>query len=559
MKKFYIMMLAIAVTSMAALANAHKPIQKAGRSMWPGASAHKTEKTLKAAKPSTKAKAASRAEEEYDWQPLWPNVLSFIHQGSVSSPVEIELDDEFNIPEDVIGADNYGFGGGLLYEAGEGVLMIKYFDEAGEEGMLWTPDVTPGDILCVEYDVRTAEEGITDYEVDFVLCSYSGALDFFTSYDVSDQWQTMRYIINTSEYDASDGMYCQLWPYAEREGDEHDILVRNLNVRHVPLAPLDVVSDINMSLNADGDIAVKWSAVDRANYYTAEVGRIHPVAASADFNLINADFSSMESDGTLDSPVNSQNLIEQYDALPGALFILPAFINGAVGLQDDYFYNYFMGYAPKLESGVYDLSAVKDSEIRFSLNMCSANAADLTAVLYNWDDAKQTWTLADSFVKALVPSEFSNVEFTLAGGSERSFFAFFPSGGDDYDYTGNLFFRSIKADVTIADNANQIALPLMSTEGEETEFVIESPIEGDTYSVIITPYIIDESFDVTQRGEESEPAYFTVPHLGINDAIAEPESDSCVYYNLQGIKVESPASGAYIEVKGKSARKVVIR
>ncbi len=565
MKKFVTLAFAVAIAASAisAAPAKHKAVRMAGRTERAGKSARLSQaKKFNGVTKEMLAAAPVLRADDYDWQPLWTDVLSFIRQGSVAAPVEVEYDDDWNIPAEIIGEANYGFGGGLLYEAGEGVMLLKYSDESGEEGMLWSPDVTPGDILYVEFDVRMAEEGITGYEVDLVAAGYSGAYDYFICDEVSSQWQTLRYVIDTTEYDADDdGLYLQWWPYAEREGDEHDILIRNLNIEYVPAAPVEplgTVSDLTMALNADGNIGLRWSAVENANYYVAEVGRVHPVASGSDFAIADADFSGMASDGTLDSPIEDNSLTTQIEQLPGALFVLPTYINGAIGVQDRYFYNYFMDYAACIESGEYDLTAAKDGEVRFSIDVCSGTGAYLSALLYTWDDAAGTWTVADRFVKTGIGADFQTVDFSLSGGGERSFFMIMPAGDENYDYEGNLFFRSIKAEITLADDAEEVTLPVMSWEGETTGFTVESPVAGDTYFAYVTAYRINESYEIKQQGSPSDKEYFAVPTQGIGDAVSDVDADApAVYYNLQGVKVAAPDRGLYIEVRGDKAVKVV--
>jgi len=499
----------------------------------------------------------SRTEAEYDWQPLWPDVLSFISKGSVAAPVEIGLDENDNIPESTIGAANYGFGGSLLYEAGEGTLLLKYSD-GNEEGMLWTPDATPGDIVCVEFEVRTAEDGISGCEVDFVACDYEGGLDWFFDQEVSDQWKKLRYVIDTSEYD-TDVVYFQLWPYAEREEDEHDILIRNMSFEYVPAPPVEpigTVENVAMSLNVDGAIDVSWSAAAEANYYVAEAGRVHPLAPGSDFTLGDADFSVLANDGTLESPIEDENLTAQVESFPGAIFLLPAYINGAMGLQDDYFYYYFMDYTARLESGIYDLSVAKNGEIRFSLDVCSGTGANLTAELYNWNSETEDWQCVSNFVRESIGTDFARVTFSLSGASDRCFFVIYPSGGEDYDMSGNLFFRSVKAEITMATDAEEIALPVLTWEGEATGFTIESPVAGDTYFVSVTPYQINADYEIIQEGVVSETEYFAVPTQGIGSVESDASEVAPVYYNLQGVKVAAPSSGVYIEVRGNKAVKV---
>lgn len=564
MKRLFTFLCAVAVVAAAFAGDGgkQKPLRKAIRTERVAKPERISQKKALKAVPKSaldsKPLPFSRAEGDYDWQPLWTDVLSFITKGSVSAPVEIELDDEFNIPESVIGEAKYGFGGALLYEAGQGVMLIKY-DDGNEEGMLWSPDVVGGDILYVEFDVRTAEDGISGCEVDFVLCDYEGGLDNNKCYDVSDQWKTLRYVFDTSEY-TGEVLYFQLWPFAEKIGEEHDILIRNLNFEYVPAPPVEpigAVENVEMGIDADGSLAVSWSAAAEANYYVAEVGRVHPVASGTDFTLVDADFSKIASTGTLETPEEDENLTVEVASFPGALFVLPVYVNGAIGVQDNFFYAYFMDYYAQLESGIYDLSAVKDGEIRFTLDVCSGTGANISAELYKLNDTADDWEVVDSFVKEeALATEFQTVEFSLKGAGEQSFFIIRPSGGEDYGYDGTLFFRSIKAEVTMSDMGEEISLPVLNWQGAETAFAIDSPVGGDTYFVTVTPYQITEDYEIKQEGEPTPVKYFAVPTQGIG-SISTDANAAPVYYNLQGMRISAPAPGITIELRGSKAVKIL--
>lgn len=51
----------------------------------------------------------------------------------------------------------------------------------------------------------------------------------------------------------------------------------------------------------------------------------------------------------------------------------------------------------------------------------------------------------------------------------------------------------------------------------------------------------------------------TIDTDGINDITADTDNIPAVYYNLQGIQVHQPAAGMYIEKRGTTVRKVIIR
>lgn len=319
---------------------------------------------------------------------------------------------------------------------------------------------------------------------------------------------------------------------------------------------LDTPTGVKLELNAAGAIDVTWNPVSGANYYQAVGSMIAPVAVGEDVTLVNADFSGIQSTGTISEPVESDYYVESKDQFPGAQFILPVYINGAIGVEDNLYYAW-IGYYAGIETGSYDLSLAKDAKVTLSMEVASGTGADLYCELYAWDEAEGDYVNADYYIKEALTTKFQTLTFDLTGVNEDCIFSIYPFGDPDtYEFDGNVFFRSIKITMQ-AGEEGEIEVPILVWEGEElgTSIAKENVKAGNTYSAAVMAYQFDDEGYINGESDFSDPVYYTAP-AGISDVTVDANTSASVYYNLQGIRLERPA-GLCIEVKGGKAQKVV--
>lgn len=122
---------------------------------------------------------------------------------------------------------------------------------------------------------------------------------------------------------------------------------------------------------------------------------------------------------------------------------------------------------------------------------------------------------------------------------------------------------------------------VQETEAEESgEIMKAAAIEGTTERLKVIPgvwnesyaTVVDESGNVLgfHEGERtfgysenhSTPAMLYSKNdimTGIDDVMADEVAEEGVYYNLQGVRVQNPASGIYIKVTGNKAQKVILK
>lgn len=320
---------------------------------------------------------------------------------------------------------------------------------------------------------------------------------------------------------------------------------------------LDTPTGVTITPNAQGELEVKWPAVNGANYYVAEGSMVEAVAAGTNYTLGDADFTGIQSTGTLEAPEESEYLTDTDKQLPGTVFYLPNYINGAIGVADNWLYAYIYGAYASVESGLYNLSIAKDNKLYVSMEVASGNGSDLYCELYTWDETAGEYTCADSKTEAALGTDFKTVTFELTGTSEECFFTIYPFGDPDtYEFDGNIFFRSLKVWV-VAGEEGEIVVPVLAWEGEETTATIDKELVkgGNTYAAAVKAYQLTDEGDITGESEYSDEAYYNAP-AGIEDVAVDATDAKAVYYNLQGIRLERP-EGICIEVLGGQAKKVV--
>ncbi len=518
-------------------------------------------KTKVAVPASQTAATPMRAAGEIgDYTTLWTNVFDFCTKGSLAAPVALPQDDEGFIPESTIGAANYGFGGVGLYDAGDKCLLVK-FAEGTKYGFLYTPDLPNANCaVSITFDVQLVEGTSESDEIDVVLCDYEG---YETSYDkviTGNDWTTIACVFDASEYAKDAPLYFQIYAL-----DEADILIRNLTVETAeievePLEPLGDITGLDFTRAADGALEFIWDATPGANLYVANIDRIHPVTAGETLAVIDADFSSVESEGTLDEP-EITDIYTEVPQLPGATVYLPATIPGAMGVQDNWIYAWLMGLYAEVQTGFYDLSAAKDGKVTFEVEACSGTGPLLRAGIFAYDETEGKYVAVDMYTSATtVGRDFAKYEFTLSGATDDCAFLIFPDLVDENDENDhNLFFRSIKATIA-CESDGEVRLPVLSEQTEDTGVVVESAlvVEGDTYVANVTAYQLDDDDNVVDR-KTSDDVYLEVP-AGIADVIGDINNGTARYFNLQGIEIANPAAGSiYVRVADGKATKVLVK
>lgn len=120
--------------------------------------------------------------------------------------------------------------------------------------------------------------------------------------------------------------------------------------------------------------------------------------------------------------------------------------------------------------------------------------------------------------------------------------------------TGNIALDDIVVD-TSTDGAKPLADYNAVSTGGATSVRVDKLIAGNSrYSYSVVAVNADN-----KKSAASNSVTVDLTAAGIGDIIADDDADSPVeYYNLQGIRVDNPASGIYIRRQGSKAAKVAL-
>ncbi len=584
---------------------------------------------------------------------LYSCSFAFLTEGSETEPAELELDDWDNIPEELIGEENYGFGGQGLMQAG-GALFVPYEynedpdDEWGwwMEGMLWTPDLYEAMEVTVDMDVKITDNCDIDTDELWVYASdYSWNFDY-DSAEIDKEWKHVTLSINAKDFvpeeeddsyyftifadggadmviknvvisgkkaelqvpvaqeyteftgtsftanwtevEGATGYYLTVYTFDPNTkkntstfleaqftednfytveglnpGDFYSYEVQATNGSYVTspsnlVLVVELAAPTGVTLKADGDktaLIADWDATPGANYYVVTAKAIQEVGAGETVVLADADFSGIESTGTVATPEESDYWYESKPELPGWQFNLGCSAPGAFGFWDNAYYTSVTGLLASLSSMDYDLANVKDGKVDVTIEAASPGNGLLAGLLTLNDsnnyEVASAWGTSEN-----VPEDYETYTFSLTGATANTEFLIVTRTENNED--GALLIRRLQISAEAAAEGT-IGSPvgMVQTAATTGEFATEVK-DFITYSVIVTPYLVDDKGYILAKGAASEPATFK----GGVDSIAEIESaneETATYYDLQGMIITAPAPGTpAIKVTGTKAVKVIL-
>lgn len=578
--------------------------------------------------------------------------FDFLTEGSEAAPAPLELDDWDNIPEEIIGEENYGFGGQGIMQAGGAVYIpFEYADPDDPdwelEGMLWTPDIYEPMEVTVELDVKIVDGcGFDTDELWIYASDYSQNFDY-DSGDIGTDWTHLTLKINAKDFvpeSDDDSYYFTL--FAESGAD---IVIKNVVIKgeaaelQVPVAQpytdftgtsftarwsevegatgyyltvynydpatktrtskfLDdqftetnyyTVTDITpgnfysyqvsatngsvttsesnfvivcelpapsgVTLAAgedDQSLEITWTATPGANYYVLTATSTHDVTAGQTVMLADADFSGVESTGTVAAPEESQYWYDARPELPGWQFNLGCSAQGAYGFWDNAQYTAFTGLQASLSSMDYDLSNVKDGTVNVSVEAASPSNGMLAGLL-SFDEAQQIYEVASAYgTTENVPEDYATYTFDLTGASARSKIIFMTRTEGNAD--GAILIRKLQISAEAAADGT-VGMPVGTIQTADTNASFSIALEnGVTYSAVVVPYLVDDQGYILATGSASEPATLKAVVSGIESVEPDTDGSTPAYFNLQGQRIASPAAGTVvIKVAGGKATKVI--
>lgn len=202
--------------------------------------------------------AHARFAEEAEDGLLYSCSFAFLTEGTEADPAELELDDWDNIPEELIGEENYGFGGqGLMQAGGAMYIPFEYNAEPDSpnpwymEGLMWTPDIYEPMEVAIELDVKIVEGcGYDSDELWTYANDYVENLDF-DSGEITTEWTHLSLKINAKNFEPeSDDDSYYLTLFAEGGAD---IVVKNFEIKDA-----SQVGAIGIAAETAGQAAVSY-------------------------------------------------------------------------------------------------------------------------------------------------------------------------------------------------------------------------------------------------------------------------------------------------------------
>ena len=617
----------------------------------PARTPHKPAKALRL-KSLNRMMTCAKLAEASDDDVIYTCSFDFLTEGSETAPAPLELDDWDNIPEEIIGEENYGFGGQGLMQAGGAVYIpFEYPEDPDDtwylEGMLWTPDIYEPMDVTIELDAKIVDGcGVDTDELWVYASDYSQTIDN-DSGDISTDWTHLTLKIDAKDFvpESDDDSY-YFTIFAEGGAD---ILIKDVVIKgekaelQVPVAEgytdftgssftahwsevagatgyyltvynFDIVTnaassvvldaqytennyytvtdltpgdfyvfrvaatngsfttsqsnfvvvcelpsptEIKLTASADNkSINATWAATPGANYYVLEANSTHRVTAGQTVMLADADFSGVQSTGSVAHPEESEYWYESLAELPGWQFNLGCSAPGAFGFWDNTQYTAQTGLLASLSSMDYDLSNIKDGKVNVSVEAASPGNGMLAGIL-TFNAAENSYDVASAYgTEENIPEDFETYTFDLTGANDRTQFLFMTRTANNSN--GAVLIRKLQIS-GIAEADGTVEMPVASIQTAATDAAINIDVEsGVTYSVVVVPYLVDNKGNILAVGRPSDAVTFNAETSGIVEIDTDEAGHNANFFNLQGQRIDNPEKGTVvIKVVGNKATKVV--
>ena len=215
----------------------------------------------------------------------------------------------------------------------------------------------------------------------------------------------------------------------------------------------------------------------------------HKATGTETVNIVNADFSSVESTATMDDPevIDAESI--QIDQLPDWNIYFPIKAEGMIGIRYDVLADFFYGKSMKFESEDYDLASAEGRKVTMTLDAASNYASTFRAYLVSYNEATQSYGPVSEYESEPLSTDFKHFEIPFTGASSRCYFVIFvdPAAGSE-DMEADLWLRTLKVTCTLADGS-EIALPFASHSTSECSAHFSADLNGgDTYSAAVRAY-----------------------------------------------------------------------
>lgn len=485
--------------------------------------------------------------------------------GSESQPDAVDLCDSSTgeIPSQYTQAPAWG--GVAVYQAGGCAYLGRYYDtQKGDyqTGLVYTPDMdatsgmlvtfrarsasSEGDQLFVEYNVFDATAGGQNLDYDIM--------------NITGEWK--EYTVAYNAYNSTNVYLCIYSMVNELYIDDVKVVSGNSQVETIEPPVMRVTA------KADGFVA-EWDATEKANVYDFWAYEQH--SASADGSpvyLINTNFDEIESTGTLGNPELPSDIYHTLDFLPGWILWAPAYMNGAIGIND---VCSLYGQSTCFESPEFDLSGT-DGTVKIDVDIYTSD--DVAIALLN--KVGNQWSVVDQKYEEAPADEeplgWKTYSLTLNGNPTMAAISIL---GNGYNYT---WIDNMKVSVDLkADGKLLIPINNTVTQGNSVE-VKADMAEGKVYACTVRGGLVTEDASIVGDFAEMQYVYGkggSVAKLASSKTYAfvaggklhvvNPDNAAVAVYNTNGSlisaaaesEIELPGKGVYIVKIGDKAFKVV--
>ncbi len=321
------------------------------------------------------------------------------------------------------------------------------------------------------------------------------------------------------------------------------------------------------TISADGFTA-SWQAVDGASKYDFWAYRDHTATADETYALLDTDFASVESTGTIESPEINGAFSDYVDALPGWILFGSAFANGAVGINGD---AYDEGMPCYLESPLFDLS-VAGGKVTLEGDFAANKESNLSVMLLNETSPNEFMPVAERSIEGLT-TEWSHRSVAFSNGEASSELILSPVG------VGQVFIDNLRLTISLP-SGKRILVPIKNELTAETSVNVAADLtSADRYAFKVRAIKQTETEAIT--GTFSELRYVEaqdgVAALNGTDArcymaggslrIENPNGEQAAVYNANGVllwrsssrlaTVDLPVRGVYLVKVGQKVTKVM--
>ena len=197
------------------------------------------------------------------WQTLYDNPFACLTAGTEEAPVEIDRDIDGNIPMELIGTVNYGFGGKAGIAQAGGSLYVPCRNKRNQFVEIWTPSFPYGAYMRISFDVKIAPGSSTTADaVTVVMASQQHEAT------VTTEWSHVEYTFDASvQPEDGDDYMIRAWVT-----EDADLLIKDMRIERQETPSIAAPTVLPHTEYTGSSFVANWEAVSGATGYLLTVG-----------------------------------------------------------------------------------------------------------------------------------------------------------------------------------------------------------------------------------------------------------------------------------------------